>query len=394
VTTDLRSARDEHLHEHIDSIYDELTDGLRLDLRVSDLVYRAAERYPGLVPTRADIDAERELPQKQKAGLEIDQGVFVSHVLARPRIGLHLMHSMSQPRPEALAHIDGFRRTGHVDLGPILVERDGSIGRVTIQNHAFLNAEDDVSTGAFEVAVDLVLLDDAIEVGVVRGAPATHPKYEGRRVFGAGINLTHLYYGKISLVEFMIERELGGVSKLYRGHGLGEFDTPDLEQRREKPWIAAVDTFAIGGACQWLLVVDRVIAESGSYFNLPARKEGIIPGSANLRLPRFVGERLTREAIFFNYVFHADTPEGRMLAAEVVPSGDMAAAVERAAAELTSAGMTSLAANRKAIRVGHEPLDVFRRYMSVYSREQAYCLYSPALIDNLERNWDAKSRRL
>jgi thioesterase DpgC len=394
VTTDLRSARDEHLHEHIDAIYDELTDGLRRDLRVSDLVYAAAERYPGLVPTRDDIDAERELPQKQKAGLEIDQGVFVAHVLARPRSGLHLMHAMSQPRPEALSHIDSFRRTGHVDLGPILLERDGQVGRITIQNHAFLNAEDDQSTAAFETAVDLVLLDDAIEVGVVRGAPATHPKYEGRRIFGAGINLTHLYYGKISLVEFMLERELGGVSKMYRGHSVGAFEADDLEHRREKPWIAAVETFAIGGACQWLLVMDRVIAETGSYFNLPARKEGIIPGSANLRLPRFVGEGLTRQAIFFNYVFRADTPEGRMIAAEVVSGAEMSAAVDRAAAELTSSGMTSLVANRKALRVAHEPLDVFRRYMANYAREQAYCLYSPALIDNLERNWNANSRRL
>jgi thioesterase DpgC len=394
MTTDLRSARDEHLHEHIDAIYDELTDGLRRDLRVSDLVYAAAERYPGLVPTRDDIDAERELPQKQKAGLEIDQGVFVAHVLARPRSGLHLMHAMSQPRPEALSHIDSFRRTGHVDLGPILLERDGRVGRITIQNHAFLNAEDDQSTAAFETAVDLVLLDDAIEVGVVRGAPATHPKYEGRRIFGAGINLTHLYYGKISLVEFMLERELGGVSKMYRGHSVGAFEADDLEHRREKPWIAAVETFAIGGACQWLLVMDRVIAETGSYFNLPARKEGIIPGSANLRLPRFVGEGLTRQAIFFNYVFRADTPEGRMIAAEVVSGADMSAAVDRAAGELTSSGMTSLLANRKALRVAHEPLNVFRRYMANYAREQAYCLYSPALIDNLERNWNANSRRL
>jgi thioesterase DpgC len=30
--------------------------------------------------------------------------------------------------------------------------------------------------------------------------------------------------------------------------------------------------------------------------------------------------------------------------------------------------------------------------MSNYARQQAYCLYSPALIDNLERNWNAKNR--
>ena len=35
--------------------------------------------------------------------------------------------------------------------------------------------------------VDLVLLDDAVQVGVLRGGVATHPKYAGRRIFGAGI---------------------------------------------------------------------------------------------------------------------------------------------------------------------------------------------------------------
>ena len=30
--------------------------------------------------------------------------------------------------------------------------------------------------------------------------------------------------------------------------------------------------------------------------------------------------------------------------------------------------------------------------MSNYAREQACCLYSPALIDNLERNWNARKR--
>jgi len=378
----------------VSKIYEELTDGFRLDLRVSELVYQAAERHPALLPTREQIDAERTHRQSDKAGLEIKQGDFISHVLADRHMGLHLMHAMSQPRVEALDHLDDFRRTGRVDLGPMLVERDGAIGRVTIQNHKFLNAEDDASTAAFETAVDLVLLDDAIEVGVVRGAPATHPKHEGRRIFGAGINLTHLYYGQISLVEFMIERELGGVSKMFRGHSVGDFDDPEREHRREKPWIAAVESFAIGGACQWLLVMDRVIAETSSYFNLPARKEGIIPGSANLRLPRFVGENLTRQAIFFGYVFRADSPEGRMIAAEVVPEPDIDDAICRAAEELTSAGTTSLLANRMAMRIGSEPLDVFRRYMAGYAREQARCLYSPALIHNLERNWDARSRRL
>jgi thioesterase DpgC len=376
------------------AIYDAVTDSGRRLLRVSELVYEVAERYPGVLPTRAEIDAEREHVQKEKAGLEIAQGEFVARVLARPDLGLHLLHAMSQPRAEAVALADELRRSGCVDLGPMRVERIGSVGHVTIQNHAFLNSEDDSSTAALEIAIDLVLLDDAIAVGVLRGAPATHPKHAGRRIFGSGINLTHLYYGRISLVEFMIERELGAVSKLYRGHAVGDVDDGQLEQRREKPWIAAVDSFAIGGACQWLLVMDRVVAERGSYFNLPARKEGIIPGCANMRLPRLVGERISRQAIFFNRDFAADSVEGRMIADDVVEAEEMDATIEQAAVELLSAGMTSLVANRKALRVAQEPLDRFRQYMSNYAQEQAYCLYSPALIDNLERNWDARSRSL
>jgi thioesterase DpgC len=380
--------------ESIEPIYDELTDSRRRSLRVAELVYAAAERFPGVVPTRAAIDEERSRMQKDKLGLEIGQGDFVARVLANPATGAHLIHSMSQPRPEAIALADEFRRTGATDLGPMRVDREDNRGVVTIQNHAFLNSEDDISTAAMEVAVDLVLLDDSIAVGVLRGAPATHPRHVGRRIFGSGINLTHLYHGKISLVEFMIERELGVVSKLYRGHDLGTAGVEMPEDRREKPWIAAVESWAIGGACQWLLVIDRVIAEEGSYFNLPARKEGIIPGCANLRLPRLVGERLARQAIFFNRGFEASSPEGRLVADEVVPGDRIESAVEQAASELTSAGTVSVTANRRAMRAAWEPLDVFRRYMSTYSREQARCLYSPALIDNLERNWGAAHRSL
>jgi thioesterase DpgC len=388
-----RAAREERLRTQAVAVYEEATDGLSRSLRMAEVVYAAAERHPDLLPTRAAIDAERELPQKDKQGLEIDQGVFFAHVLADERCGAHLMHAMSQPRADALELIDGLRSTGSVDLGVVRVDRDGDAGVITTQNDAFLNSEDDPSVAALETAIDLVLLDDAIRVGVLRGGFAKHPKYAGRRIFGSGLNLTHLYYGKISLVEFMLEREAGALSKMYRGHDLAAPGEP-IEDRREKPFVAAVESFAIGGSCQILLVMDRVIAEAGSYFNLPARKEGIIPGSANLRLPRFVGERATRQAIFFNRDFPAESPEGRLLADEVLPTEEIDDAIGRAATELMSAGTTSLVANRRAMRIAAEPLDVFRRYLAGYAREQAYCFYSPALIDNLERNWEAKRRSL
>jgi (3,5-dihydroxyphenyl)acetyl-CoA 1,2-dioxygenase len=60
---------------------------------------------------------------------------------------------------------------------------------------------------------------------------------------------------------------------------------------------------------------------------------------------------------------------------------------------LTSSGLINAAANRRALRVGQEPIDLFREYMSIYAREQAYCHLSPALVSNLERHWNAANRR-
>src|SRR5919107_5473413 len=140
-----RAERERELPGRIEDIYEELTDGFERSLRMAELVYAAAERRPDLLPGRAAIDAERELPQARKQGLEIDQGIFLAHVLAHPRCGPHLLHAMAQPRAEALAALDDFRRTGAADLGPVRVDRHDGIGTVTMQNHAFLNSEDDPS---------------------------------------------------------------------------------------------------------------------------------------------------------------------------------------------------------------------------------------------------------
>jgi thioesterase DpgC len=71
----------------------------------------------------------------------------------------------------------------------------------------------------------------------------------------------------------------------------------------------------------------------------------------------------------------------------------MAAAIDRVVKGLTSSGVVSAASNRRAFRITQEPLDMFREYFAVYAREQAYCHFSPALIGNLERYWDAANRK-
>jgi thioesterase DpgC len=390
----LRTVRERFLRAYAEPVYAQLTDDYHQFLRATDLVYAAAERFPGLVPMREEIARERALLLKDQIGREIDQGHFFSHVLTHPKAGLHLLHAMLRPTNQAVELLPRFLVEGRLDLGPVHLERVGTAGHVTLRNTSYLNAEDDTTMLPMETTVDLVLLDPAIEVGVLRGDVVEHDKYAARRVFNAGVNLTHLYHGQISFVGFFLERDLGYVNKLFRGLSGPEFLPDEPESTLEKPWIAAVETFAIGGGCQLLLAVDRVLAERGAFFSLPARKEGIIPGAANLRLPRFVGDRLARQGILFERGFPADSPEGALLCDEVVEPGEMDAAIARTVEGLSGAGLVSAAANRKALRVGQEPLDTFRRYMALFAREQAACQFSPALIRNLELNWNAKRRAI
>ncbi|HEY1238472.1 MAG TPA: enoyl-CoA hydratase/isomerase family protein, partial [Solirubrobacterales bacterium] len=313
--------------------------------------------------------------------------------LASPRAGSHLVWAMLRPTEEALERIDDFRATGVADLGTVEVRREGKAGILELRNPRHLNAEDDTTIGPSECAVDLILLDPEIEVGVLRGGVIEHPRYAGRRIFGAGLNLTRLYLGKLPF-RFFITRDLGYVNKIYRGLSAPEHRPRGPEETTEKLWLAGAEIFAIGGACQLLHVVDHVTAGRGCRLFLPARKEGIIPGASPLRMPRSVGDRLARQAIISGREFEAGVPPAELLCDEVVEPEALDDAVEARVESLTSSGLVNAAANRRALRVRDEPLEVFREYMATFSREQAHCHLSPALVRNLEEHWNARQRKL
>ncbi|HTZ27729.1 MAG TPA: enoyl-CoA hydratase/isomerase family protein [Streptosporangiaceae bacterium] len=382
----LNGARDTYLRAHAAGLYDALTRGCTRPLRVEDLVYRAAAEVPGLTPTPEEMDAERGRMLADKWGIEFAQGLLVSHVLALPRAGRHLVESMLRPVPAAFEHLEEFRATGAADLGPVRITRRGRAGVLEITNPKHLNAEDDVTLDLTEAAVDMILLDPDIEVGVIRGGVVEHPRYPGTRVFGSGINLTRLYHGRIDFLFYLV-RDLGYVNKIYRGI------RPERDAI-EKLWVAAVERYAVGGACQLLHVMDHVIATRGSRLFLPARKEGIIPGASNLRLPRFVGDRAARQAIFSGREWTAGEPDTALLVDEVVQPGDMDGALDARIEALTNSGLVNAAANRAALRAGQEPLEKFREYMATFSVEQARCHLSPALVRNLEVHWNARERTL
>jgi thioesterase DpgC len=394
----MNAARESFLRSHAADLYDAVTDRCTRSLRVEEFVDQTAVLVPGLVPTSADMDAERTRALPEKEGIEFAQGLLIAHVLALPRPGRHLIGAMLRPTTQAFERLGELRATGTVDLGPVRVTRRGRAGILELSNPRHLNAEDGVTLGPTECGVDMILLDPDIEVGVIRGGIVDHPRYPGTRVFGSGINLTSLYHGRIDFLFYLL-RDLGYVHKIYRGIALSAQDATapayppgGQEGTTEKLWVAAVERFAVGGACQLLHVVDHVIATRGSRLFLPARNEGIIPGASNLRLPRFVGDRAARQAILSGREWTAGEPDAALLCDEVVEPGEMDRALEARIEALTNSGLVNATANRCTLRAGQEPLDLFRQYMATFAVEQARCHLSPALVHNLEVHWNARGR--
>lgn len=374
-----RALRVQFMDAHADAVYDELTSGRTRYRRLAELSDAAAAAFPGLVPGPKDLAAERARPLAAQEGHEIDQGIFFRGVLRSPLAGPHLLDAMRQPVPRALGLLPEFIRTGVADLGSVALERTGGVARLTLCRDDCLNAEDSRQVDDMETAVDLSLLDPSVRIGLVRGGPMSHPRYRGKRVFSAGINLKALHSGDITLADFLLRRELGYISKLRSGVLAGDA-APWHSPAIDKPWVAAVDSFAIGGGMQLVLVFDHVVAASDAYFSLPAATEGIIPGVANLRLTRYAGPRLARQIILSGRKIWAIEPAVRLLVDDVAEPEEMDSVIER---RLEALQAPAVAANRRMLNLAAESPAEFRMYIAEFALQQALRMHSSDVIDKV-----------
>ncbi|MDH6222575.1 (3,5-dihydroxyphenyl)acetyl-CoA 1,2-dioxygenase DpgC [Streptomyces pseudovenezuelae] len=375
-----RALRTSYLDRYIDSVYRRLTEDTA-GLRIEELLDAVAAQFPGLVPSPEHMAADRGRRQADKEGWEIDQGVFLRAVLRSPHAGPHLLDAMLRPTDRARNLLPEFTRTGVLRTHSVLLERRDGTAYLTMCRDDCLNAEDEQQVDDMETAVDLALLDPGVHVAVLRGGEMTHPRYRGKRVFSAGINLKRLHAGDISLTGFLLRRETGYIRKMIAGL-LVDHDRSWQSPTVEKPWIAAVDTFAIGGGMQLLLACDLVVAASDAYLTLPAAREGIVPGAGNFRLGRHTGPRISRQVILGGRRLWAAEPDARHLIDEVVEPGELDAAVERGAQRLKS---PAVVANRHMLNAAEEPPEEFRRYIAEFALQQALRLYGEDVITKVGR---------
>jgi len=194
---------------------------------------------------------------------------------------------MLLPREESLSRLR-FRKKRESGLRRRAVAAQGKASVLTMRNRAFSTPRTNRRSTAWRPRSTWRC---SIRRPSVRAARRTGraPEYAGRRLFGAGINLTHLYQGKsLSLVRsatWVRQQDLPGSPR----------PTFSEEKTLEKLWNRGGGGLAIGGHLPGLLTMDYTLAAHDAYLTC-RRARKAHSGAANLRLPRFVGDVSARQA--------------------------------------------------------------------------------------------------
>ena len=141
-----------------------------------------------------------------------------------------------------------------------------------------------------------------------------------------------------------------GREMMILGHSL-----MDLIEDMEKPVIAAVNGFALGGGCELSMACDIRIASEKAKFGQPETGLGIIPGfGGTQRLPRLVGKSMAKYLLFTSDVIDAERAEQIGLVEKVVPVGALMEEAEKVARRIMANGPIAVGLVKKAVNKGYD----------------------------------------
>lgn len=210
----------------------------------------------------------------------------------------------------------------------IIVERDGNVAIITLNRPEVRNALDPRTWSEIRAVVRECRFDQTVRVVIITGA--------GGRAFASGADIRSLR-----------ERRALDVLRGEAQETLNEIENLD------RPVIAAIDGFALGGGCELAMACDLRIATTRSKFGQPEAGLGIIPGAGGTqRLQRLVGFGKAKELIFTGEIIDAAEAERIGLVNRVVQPGELPAAVREMASKIAARGPVAVALAKMAINVG------------------------------------------
>jgi len=212
----------------------------------------------------------------------------------------------------------------------ILVETVGRVGLITLNRPKALNALCDQLMVELGVALRAFDADGAIGAIVLTGS---------EKAFAAGADIKEMKdraYPAVYFDDFIGKRweDVLGI---------------------QKPVIAAVAGFALGGGCELAMMCDLILAADNAKFGQPEINLGIIPGAGgSQRLTRAIGKSKAMEMILTGRMMDAVEAERANLVCRVVPLADLRSEALAMGEKIASLSAPSVAMAKEAVNIAYE----------------------------------------
>jgi enoyl-CoA hydratase len=212
----------------------------------------------------------------------------------------------------------------------VLVERDGFLSTLVVDRKEKLNALDAETVEALVRAVGELSRDARTGAVIVTGA--------GDKAFVAGADIAFLSRQGV----------LDGAANARAGQALTL-----LIEDSPKPFLAAINGYALGGGLELALACDLRFAATTAKLGLPEVSLGILPGyGGTQRLPRLVGSGRALQMILTGDPIGADDALRIGLVNGVFAPEQLLAETRKVAARIVARGPQAVALAKQAVRRG------------------------------------------